>query len=399
MSSPRSLAPGPVASGRPGPGPGPGRLHSLDGLRGVAALVVLLHHPLLLLPSLATVYYAVDAPPALGTLAWVASYTPVHLVWAGTEAVYLFLVLSGVVLVLPVISRPRYDWAAYYPRRLIRLYGPVAAAVALGWVAYTVAPRFDAPGLGAWVNDRPDTYPGSALGLDLSLVAGHSGRISPLWSLQWEVLFSLLLPAFLLLLLPGRRADLLRAVALLALMAYGSMARVDALFYLPMFAVGVLTTLRWRSIEAWVTGWSARWRPFFAVLTVIAILLTCARWELTALGVTPASARDLAWLALPGVWLIVVVAWFAPGARRVLQTRFLQWAGRISFSLYLVHEPIVLSARFLTPTASPWVAIAIGIPSALVVAVVFERLVEAPSHRLARWIGRGVQRLRSRPTT
>lgn len=390
MRSARPVAPGPAPSEHLGPGSGPGRLRSLDGLRGAAALVVLIHHPLLLFPSLASVFFAADAPPELGLGAWVLSYTPLHLLWAGTEAVYLFLVLSGVVLVLPVLARPGFGWLAYYPRRLIRIYGPVLGAVALGLAAYAVAPRFNDPALGPWMDARPNTYPVAAVLHDATLVAGHSGRISTLWSLQWEVLFSLLLPVFVLLLVPGRRFDLVRAGGLLAAMAVGSLTGVEALLYLPIFAIGVLTAVRWRTVEAYATSWSRRWPPFWGTVLVLGVLLTCARWELTALGVSPGVARDYGFLAVGGVWLFVLAAWFCPSVRRVFETRFLQGLGRISFSLYLVHEPIVVSARLLTATQSPWVAIAVGVPTAIGVAVLFERLVEAPMHRLSRRVGRAV---------
>jgi peptidoglycan/LPS O-acetylase OafA/YrhL len=367
------------------------RLRSLDGLRGAAALVVLVHHSLLLFPALAGVYYAGRRAEVLPPLSEALAYSPLHALWAGTESVYLFFVLSGLVLVLPVLARPGFDWLAYYPRRVLRLYGPVVAAVALGALTFPLAPRWNDELLGPWVDRRPNLYPGEALIDDLTLVTGTSGRISPLWSLQWEVLFSLLLPLYVLLLVPARRLDGVRAVALLALCAVGSWTSTNGLFYLVMFAVGALTAIRWRSLQEAAERWSAGRRWFWPLLLVVALLLTTARWNLTGLGVDPPLARQLAFLAVPGVWLLVVAAAFCPSARAVCETRFLQWAGRISFSLYLVHEPIVLAARFLTAPASPWVAIAVGVPVALVVAVLFERYVEARCHRWSQRLGRAVQ--------
>ena len=370
------------------------RLHSLDGLRGAAALVVLVHHSLLLFPSLATVYFPRSGGPQPGAWGWLLSYTPLHLVWAGTESVYLFFVLSGLVLVLPVLARPGFSWLAYYPRRVIRLYGPVLAAVLFGLLTYLLVPRYNDPVLGRWVNGRPNTYPASAVLVDATMVTGHSSRISPLWSLQWEVLFSLLLPLLVVLVRHGRRLDLLKAAALLALLVVGSVRNDGALTYLPMFAIGALTAARWRDIRSVVTAWAARWRPFWLVVGVVAVLLTSARWELLGLGVPAATADDLAFLAVPGVWLLVLLGWFSDGARSVLEAPLLQWAGRISFSLYLVHEPVIISARMLTPTTSPWVAVAIAVPLALAVAALFERFVESRFHRLAQLVGRAVQRRR-----
>ena len=367
------------------------RLRSLDGLRGAAALLVVVHHCLLLFPSLAGVYYAGRRAQELDPLDHALSYSPLHLVWAGTESVYLFFVLSGMVLVLPVLARPDFGWLAYYPRRLVRLYGPVLAAIGLGLLTYLLAPRSNASTFGAWVNARPNDYPWRVLKLDLTLVTGASGRISPLWSLQWEVLFSLLLPLYVLLLVPLRRLDGLRVVLLLVACAIGAGIDNDALFFLPMFAVGVLTAVNWRAIEVLATRWSAGRRWFWPGVLVLAALLSTARWNVTGLGADPPLAKQLAFLAVPGVWLFVVAAAFAPGVRALCERPFLQWAGRISFSLYLVHEPIVLSARFLTQPASPWVAIAAAVPISIGVAVLFERFVESRFHRLAQQVGRAVQ--------
>jgi len=77
-----------------------GRIDSLDGLRGLAALVVVVHHVMHANGSL-------DFATGLDGRAqgsWVVrtlTFTPLHIVWAGTEAVLVFFVLSGLVLAMP----------------------------------------------------------------------------------------------------------------------------------------------------------------------------------------------------------------------------------------------------------------------------------------------------------
>src|SRR3954470_23660048 len=104
------------------------RLPSLDGLRGLAALVVVVHHCALTVPALAAQMFGPDNSSPAWWLAW----TPAYLLWAGREAVLVFFVLSGFVLSLPRLSGGKSGrWASYYRKRMVRLYVPVVAAVAL----------------------------------------------------------------------------------------------------------------------------------------------------------------------------------------------------------------------------------------------------------------------------
>ena len=371
----------------------PHRLTSLDGLRGVAALVVVLHHALLTVPTLASAYYPSTGDVTGGSAYWLLTYTPLHLVWAGTEAVCLFFVLSGIVLTLPVVRTGSFSWSAYYPKRMIRLYGPVLAAVLFGLLLVTAVDRYNADALGAWVNARPNGYSLESLGRDTTLVAGASGVISPLWSLQWEVLFSLALPLYV----GYARAKVpgwLKLVTVGALICWGSLNNGQYSYYLPMFAVGVLIVVHWDWL-ATLADQANRRRAAWPVILIVAVVLTCSRWELIGLGVSESTAARQTWISLIGVTLLVWAAAFCPGLRAVLQHRLVQWLGAISFSLYLVHEPIIIAVRFLTVEHSPWLGIVVSIPVALLVAVVFARVVERPLHRLARATGRRLDTVRS----
>jgi len=62
--------------------------------------------------------------------------------------------------------------------------------------------------------------------------------------------------------------------------------------------------------------------------------------------------------------------------------------GKRSFTLYLVHEPIVVAAAFaLGGRPSVIVLAAVSLPVIAIVTEVFYRYVERPTHRLARSLG------------
>ena len=360
------------------------RLTSLDGLRGLAAAIVLLHHALLTFPNLAGPYRPNAA--SVWSFNWWLTYTPLHLVWAGNEAVYLFFVLSGAVLTLSVVRNQAFDWVTYYPRRIIRLYGPVLVAIAIGYCLILLVPRDVVDELGNWVEGRPSSYPLAIVARDAALILGSSGTVSPLWSLRWEVIFSLALPLYVLLAKTRRIPVWITTTLSIGVLALGAALPNSYFFYLAIFALGAILAGNWSRLTKLLDRPLPRW--FWPAFFAGAVLLTLLRWELGGWGVPRGTSGALNAVSVIGTALLVVCAAFWPAARHFLETRPLQWLGRISFSLYLVHEPIVIASRFSTQSLSPWVGMAISIPTALVIAAVFYRLVEQPCYRLAKRISR-----------
>jgi peptidoglycan/LPS O-acetylase OafA/YrhL len=362
----------------------PVRLRSLDGLRGVAALVVLISHVILTFPAFAAAVYNPDVRLPLGTLEWLATYTPLHLLWGGHEAVFVFFVLSGLVLTLPAIGCRGYAWREYYPKRLVRIYAPVAVAVVFGIVLVLLAPRDDSSGMGEWLQDRPSGVTISGVVKDLILVTGPSRLISPLWSLQWEMLFSLLLPAYVFFAVRRPQYVALKAGLILATVSVGAFLDNHALTYLPMFALGSLMatelgTLRQMSKGLGTVHW---W-----LLAAIAAVLATARWTLPLLTPTDLAVNLSTIPAFIGCALIVGIAAFCPKTLGFLQSKPVQWLGTISFSLYLTHEPIVIAAAFVVGPGNSWLVPLIAIPIAFVVAWLFFKFIEAPSHKLSKKVG------------
>ncbi len=369
---------------------------ALDGLRGVAALVVVIHHALLLVPALADAYYEPStAVTRSGGLEWLLTYSPLHLFWAGPEAVLLFFVLSGVVLTMPAL-RTGFSWVAYYPRRVIRLYVPVIAAIGFAAATIAVAPRLPEVTQSAWVAARPAAFTAEGLVKDVTLVNGVSRTLSPLWSLEWEVKFSLLLPVYVGLALLARRSWV-AAVAATALVsgviAFGWYGNENAAYYLGVFGIGALLAVIWEPLARFVErprpGWVST--TAWSLLGLVGAMLTIRHWlvldRAQAAPVEPGPGLD----SLVGVVLIVLVAGFFGPVKRMLERAVPRWLGKISFSLYLVHEAIVLGSFHLMPDLPVgWIS-ALAVALSLGLAVLFTRWIEMPSHRLARRAGRAAQ--------
>lgn len=367
------------------------RYTSLDGLRGIAALVVLVFHVMVVSP----VFDTTEAPPNTdtGSLAWWLMHTPLHLVWLGPEAVYVFFVLSGFVLALPV-SQGRVTWISYYPKRLVRLYVPVWASLGLAVLLANVVPRTPDPGLSTWFNAQSEPVELAGVARDGLLLAGTSWLNSPLWSLRWEVLFSLLLPLYVL----GGRwfayRPQLKFLGLFLALGLLRLASVDSLSYLGMFALGVLLAYHRDDVQRVATRIGDR-SHVWITLAALAVLLLTIRPTLLGLGPLDDRAEAVARvLTLSGACLLVVLALHWGPLRGWLSRPRAQWVGARSFSLYLVHEPIVVSIALLLPRPSIWVLLAVSLPVSLIAAWAFHLAVEVPSQRLAVLTAR---RCRGRP--
>jgi peptidoglycan/LPS O-acetylase OafA/YrhL len=357
-----------------------GRINSLDGLRGVAAIVVLLHHWLL-----------IAQPWLQGTVVWAwISQSPAKLITAGNEAVLVFFVLSGLVVVLPVF-RPGFSWMGYLSARVVRLYGPVIAALLFAALLILLVPRDPSRmPAGSWMTDTHATqvYPPSLLA-QMTLVPRSYPLNNPLWSLHWELVYSILLPFATALALLVRRWALTAVFACAALSLIGRMLEQPELLYFPIFLMGTIMATRLPDMLAWVERPRPRWfMPLFAAGSV---LLLIASWLARPIAPSGGILNTVLWsLAAPGAAGLVVVSLAWAPVMRFFETPMMQWLGKISFSLYLVHVPILATLAYAVGSQNWQLVGLLGIPLSLLVAWGFYQLVEAKMHQAARRVHRAV---------
>ncbi|MBS1896265.1 MAG: acyltransferase [Actinobacteria bacterium] len=347
------------------------RISSLDGLRGLAAGIVLLHHASLI------------AQPWLDPAGWaMLTQSPLKLLLAGSEAVMVFFVLSGLVVALPAL-RPGFSWARYFPARLFRLYLPVIAALGAATLLVQLVPR-DATTMpeDSWMQDAQATSVSAGDVLSqMTLLRSDYPIDNVLWSLRWELFFSLLLPLYVWVALRVRRFVLPVAVLTVVLMFVGRTTGNSALAYLPVFLLGTLIAVRLPQLRELARNPRAtRALPWTAVAACAMLIASWLARPLTAGTI----AADVLWaLAGAGAALLVILAVIWPRAQRALSVRPMQWLGRVSFSLYLVHAPILATLCYLLGAGQWWLACLLGVPLSLAVAALFHALVERRSQELA----------------
>ncbi len=364
------------------------RLPELDALRGTAALLVLVHHALQLIPRL-------EHPdvPGLGFLRYVlVNLTPLRVLEFGRGAVLFFFVLSGYVLTRALLRSGSPGLAAFAAQRTIRLMLPVAASVllsALLWwaVADPALPEeWRARSLYTWL--EPPTAMQTS-GNALLLGGSEDMRLNVvLWSLVHEWRLTLLLP--LVLLFRGRVA-LFAALALAAsstgimggasensvLLGPGLHSTLAATFY---FASGVASGV------ALALYFGEDLPPLGREARLAAAIACVALFGM---------ASDLA--AYAGSVLLILLARQPGGFRQALRNPAPAWLGRISFSLYLVHAPVLVAGVHLLHDDWPPAAIAaLGMLASVGMAALFFALVEEPSRHVARRAERRLARSRGR---
>jgi peptidoglycan/LPS O-acetylase OafA/YrhL len=267
----------------------------------------------------------------------------------------------------------------------------VFGALILALVTVAVVHRTFDPANSWWMNTHASRPHGLGQAAhDAVLLSGTGWLVSPLWSLKFEVAFSLLLPLYVFV---ARRVSILRVgqgLVLLALIAVGAKRGSGPVTYMPMFALGVLMAFARDRLTALAARVS---RAAWWLLLVVSLLCLNACWTVFALAPhtrlgSYATSASHAVAALAAALIVFLVGEWA-AARAFAESRPVQWLGQRSFSLYLTHEPLIVAVAFaLGGHPNIVLLLAICTPAALVLSDVFFRLVEEPSHRLSQLVGR-----------
>lgn len=375
------------------------RLPQLTGLRGVGALTVVISHCLNTDPGL--------VHPAGGTLAWWVSYTPINLLWDGDEAVLMFFVLSGFVLARPFVTQEkRQSYFSYYPRRLLRLYPPLWGGLLFTFLLTFAESRHMIPGATFWMNNHSNWHLSTLQ--DALLPRIGTTFDGPLWSLRWELLFSMSLPLYVVLGRAFKRWNFVKGAAVVAIMILGaadikakSPQISDAILYMPMFGVGVVMAYYETDLVKWFRNFMGKSIMNRMALIVVVIVTGDMTSEISPIrGHIPGSIVTVAHgLGVVGaaILIMMVISW--PNYSNALQTRAIDWVGTRSFSLYLIHDAILVTICLaLGGHPNPLALIALVLPSCFVAITIFYALVEGPSQKLSNNVGKAAQKWANRRT-
>jgi peptidoglycan/LPS O-acetylase OafA/YrhL len=347
-----------------------GRLSFLDAIRGIAAFIVVCSHIHFTIPAQAD---------------WMTD-RGFRILNASEFAVSIFFVLSGFVLFLQVFeTRPGYF--QFVVRRFFRLFPALLTAVTASYAIYSLWGPLAVPSLGPWFNDVswPAGITFNDYLLHLPLNGGGDALLRPIWSLVYEWRISLVFPLAVLLF---RRSPLIVMVVSI-LVSYLMTNNLEWLtngntfewatyartvFYLSFF-VGGMALARWRSQ---IIFWLRRFWPIRSLILLVCVYYVCFR----------SGGHGMAgWFQTEIIAILSIIFCMShPKARSILRSAPLQYLGRISYSLYLVHMIWIGVLFRVMDGSSPLYISATVIGLSIASADVMNRFIEQPANRLGRML-------------
>jgi peptidoglycan/LPS O-acetylase OafA/YrhL len=377
-----------------------GKLVPLEGLRGIAAAIVVLYHLVL-----AFTHKGVGAVPH-GHGFWDVIIQFILGLLNGGAAVAVFFVLSGFILSLPFANDRRLSriliamlkrWprlaalttiACLFAWALIWLsmhqYKHAAAAIGSGWLAT----HGNAPLAG-----HPLTlFNALREGLFTAFLTGDVHFDSPLWTMRIELFSSFAVFCAAPILFAIQSWPLRLAVIFVVMVFCGGTYPVT---YFSDFLIGTILAMLYAenrlpilsNRQAWPAG-------------LLAIYLFSFTYEQKLLIDAPLKAimphgdtSHFVWDA--GAALMIIVLLGNPFLRRAFSKSWAVWLGLLSFPIYLLHGPIILAAGAATfNTALP----SFGHPASILAAAAISIALTLACALPLVWIDKAWTRLLTRLT-
>lgn len=316
----------------------PAHLRSIDGLRGVAALTVVIYH-----------FFTNAGNPEWRPFLGINLLRPLQDGWIGVN---LFLILSGFCLFWPLARDPErpFYFELFMQRRFWRIVPAYYASLIIVPLAFWALREFH---LGGETNQLPRSFPDVILHLLLlQSLSAESLRSwnTVTWSLSLEWTWYLFFPVAVWMF---RRMGPWRAVAVFAAISVsylvtcwlwlGPSSRLgeEQEFAIRSFLPGRLWEFGMGMFIAWAVA-RHRLSRGLAMAALVAVPVLLAGGHATAAIDPMLPVRNTIYGAAFSLLLLVAVAGEGYLPSYLLEAAWIQKVGECSYSLYLFHLPVVV---------------------------------------------------------
>lgn len=381
----------------------PERIPSLDVLRGVAAFIVVIGHLFLMYPE----------AERMQIPTWLR-ISVLRILVNGHASVILFFVLSGYVLSLPFLHGKTPKYLSYLTKRLCRIYIPFAISILLAGVLYTLSTPLPAEIGSDWFHRQwgGETLTAKNVLAHLAMtgVEEEMRLNGVMWSLVVELRISIIFPVLIYL------CKFPRLFFVSALLTYFLTSAIMLLYKMPIqeadsFAESFLITLRFvpffmagillvqydEKIKSRIIRLN-KLQIFMLIIFVLSIF--CMPTEIynhqnisylskvispEMLNSSLKFSADFL-LGIASCLLIILAKNYGENIR-FFNHKAALWLGKVSYSLYLIHLPLVFVIFRLLLGHMPFFLIClIAVASSLLAAAIFFALIEKPAMKMGRYV-------------
>jgi len=368
------------------------KVKSIEGIRGVASLAVVISHLTLAFFPFLHNYARNDS--SNNPIQEFFYNSPFGFFYSGTSAVFIFFVLSGYILTYVILKNENQLRQVFSMslKRYFRLMIPAATSTILAYLAFEFI-TVDRSSFTGWVADYGN-FSYSFLGalyngaIEVFFLSGKSSYNHVLWTMKIELFGSFFI--FFLCILKikiSSNSNLVRFIVFLF-----SIIIIQLISSSIIFGLGLLSFLIGYALYVYGKVISLK---LSIVLLVIGLYLAGAHNDSASYWIITKIIGDRIYLAcnfLSGI-IIVYAIIFNHTLNTVFSSQICVFMGKVSFSVYLIHMPVIatlgvfyfnlLNKGFLSYELAAMISSLLVIITTYLFAIIYFKCIDHPGMKIS----------------
>lgn len=361
------------------------RIKALDSLRGLASITVVIAHACGILIK----GHTYD------------EYTPLYLFRAAHESVIFFFLLSGYVLTYQIYKQNYFNYKKFIIQRLFRIYIPYIVTIIFIFILYSYINNIKNPQRQLSFMTT-DTY--EAIINHIVLIGNFNTNDydNVIWSLVHELRVALIFPVLLYIISFKWRNVLFFFLVSSLLVGTGVIFNINksegynnsylyTLHYFSFFIMGGYIVKYNKYLTDWFLELNPKTKRIILIITLLIfnysrmIFLIPHKFKFFEISILGEFIAD--WFTAISAVFFIISAIHIKNQRNWLLHPVLLTFGKLSYSLYLVHLPIMLTFFTLYPNSNKGIVMLTSVISVIGFAFILNKYVEKPSAILGKKLG------------